>query len=123
MNAASYKTIICHHYSNHGTCRYKNCTFAHGCLELVNKDPINYKKTQCNEFKKYGKCSYNEKCSFMHGKKRFLSVNEKLVRNPTFDDPPFGGSVFKNILINELRNESSKTDKDFIFELFEKLIY
>ncbi|DAZ95509.1 TPA: hypothetical protein N0F65_001848 [Lagenidium giganteum] len=63
-----YKTELCKHFTETGTCRYgAKCQFAHGEEELrgVLRHP-KYKTTRCKAFLSTGKCMYGSRCRFIH---------------------------------------------------------
>lgn len=63
-----YKTELCKHFMETGTCRYSNkCQFAHGEDELrgVLRHP-KYKTTKCKAYAATGKCMYGGRCRFIH---------------------------------------------------------
>ncbi|KAI9907345.1 hypothetical protein PsorP6_004520 [Peronosclerospora sorghi] len=63
-----YKTELCKHYTENGSCRYgSKCQFAHGEEELrgVLRHP-KYKTTRCKAYVSTGKCMYGSRCRFIH---------------------------------------------------------
>ena len=63
-----YKTELCKHFMEVGTCRYSNkCQFAHGYHELrgVLRHP-KYKTTACKAYSVTGTCVYGNRCRFIH---------------------------------------------------------
>lgn len=63
-----YKTELCKHFMDTGTCRYGNkCQFAHGEHELrgVLRHP-KYKTTMCKAYATEKKCQYGNRCRFIH---------------------------------------------------------
>ena len=68
----NYKTELCRNWMQEGECEFdKECAYAHGQKELVQKQPSyhkNYKTKICKNFHENtpGKCSYGEKCQFIH---------------------------------------------------------
>lgn len=86
MNTAKYKTVLCKHYGQNGTCSYGDkCQFAHGFQELKSSigtdninnhdptkpkttpDPSNFKIVKCKNWESSGSCKYGSVCTFAHG--------------------------------------------------------
>jgi len=97
MNANKYKTVLCKHFSQTGTCSYgEKCQFAHGLHEIkntggsgmpgvgmnnnmvgggfmpekINKqppNPSNFKIIKCKNWEANGTCKYGSVCTFAHG--------------------------------------------------------
>lgn len=74
-----YKTELCKHFMDTGTCRYGNkCQFAHGEHELrgVLRHP-KYKTTLCKAFSTEGKCQYGNRCRFIHERGDGSGIDEQ----------------------------------------------
>lgn len=86
MNANKYKTVLCKHFGQTGTCSYADkCQFAHGFQELKNTtstpiiggvetkitkqppNPSNFKIVKCKNWEATGTCKYGSVCTFAHG--------------------------------------------------------
>ena len=95
MNPGKYKTVLCKHFGQNGTCSYGDkCQFAHGFQELKNSsnptgipdqgsmmqtsqpslnmtkvtpNPANYKIVKCRTWESTGSCKYGSVCTFAHG--------------------------------------------------------
>mmetsp|Transcript_14516 Transcript_14516/g.24780 ORF Transcript_14516/g.24780 Transcript_14516/m.24780 type:complete len:143 (+) Transcript_14516:272-700(+) len=68
----NYKTEMCRNWVQTGECEFaKDCAYAHGYTELNRKPSSlhkNYKTKMCKKWhiSTPGKCSYGEKCQFIH---------------------------------------------------------
>lgn len=63
-----YKTEMCKHFVETGTCRYDTvCQFAHGPEQLrdVLRHP-KYRTTKCKVYESTGHCNYGDRCRFIH---------------------------------------------------------
>lgn len=85
MNSNKYKTVLCKHFGQTGTCSYGDkCQFAHGFQELKNTggnmmgmtenksnkqppNPSNFKIVKCKNWEANGTCKYGSVCTFAHG--------------------------------------------------------
>lgn len=93
MNQGKYKTVLCKHFGQTGTCSYGDkCQFAHGFQELKNTstgmmnqnqgmnqssqkmnqqkqppNPSNFKIVKCKNWETNGSCKYGSVCTFAHG--------------------------------------------------------
>ena len=88
MNIGKYKTVLCKHFGQNGTCSYGDkCQFAHGFQELKNSNvptgvqniiadpskqksvpnPANFKIIKCKNWETSGSCKYGSVCTFAHG--------------------------------------------------------
>lgn len=86
MNQGKYKTVLCKHFGQSGTCSYGDkCQFAHGFQELKNSssnisnnmgtetkvkqapNPSNFKIVKCKNWETTGNCKYGSVCTFAHG--------------------------------------------------------
>ena len=84
LSSNKYKTVLCKHYGQTGTCSYgEKCQFAHGFTELKNSNlpmtsneikqtknppnPSNFKIVKCKNFETNGSCKYGSVCTFAHG--------------------------------------------------------
>ena len=69
VDKTKYKTEMCKNWIESGQCRYGNkCQFAHGNVEVINKDPTNnkYKSKACKQFHEKFHCPYGRRCLFKH---------------------------------------------------------
>jgi hypothetical protein len=110
-------TIICIHYANNGICHYKGCQYAHGVSWIVCDDTRKYRKIECREYAETGKCRYNKNCYFKH-KDRLLKVSNKIVRNPTIEDPIENQKLLNIVLLNELYSKEKSEIGDLLFEIY-----
>lgn len=68
----NYKTELCKNFMENGYCEFNDeCAYAHGMAELNFKQKTpnkNYKTKMCKKWhvETPGKCSYGEKCQFIH---------------------------------------------------------
>lgn len=96
MNTTKYKTVLCKHFGQTGTCSYGDkCQFAHGFHELkssmnngtiqMNQDPnkpktapnpSNFKIVKCKNWENTGSCKYGSVCTFAHGDSEMRSKND-----------------------------------------------
>jgi len=93
MNSNKFKTVLCKHFGQTGTCSYGDkCQFAHGFQELKNSgvpnsgisgiqnipdmsmnkqktapNPSNFKIVKCKNWETSGTCKYGSVCTFAHG--------------------------------------------------------
>jgi len=82
MNTNKYKSVLCKHFGQTGTCSYGDkCQFAHGYQELKNSsssfnqndgkrqpaNPSNFKIVKCKNWDQNGSCKYGSVCTFAHG--------------------------------------------------------
>lgn len=90
MNTGKFKTVLCKHFGQNGTCSYGDkCQFAHGFQELKNSpnpgtgnvvtqipdmnkqktqpNPSNFKIVKCKNWETSGACKYGSVCTFAHG--------------------------------------------------------
>ncbi len=93
MNSIKFKTVLCKHFGQTGTCSYGDkCQFAHGFQELKNSgapntgnsgihtmpdmninkqktapNPSNFKIVKCKNWETSGTCKYGSVCTFAHG--------------------------------------------------------
>jgi hypothetical protein len=107
MNTIKYKTVLCKHFGQNGTCSYGDkCQFAHGFQELkstvnvgginqmssdptkpkVAANPSNFKIVKCKNWETTGSCKYGSVCTFAHGDNELRSKsdnNQQLGIKPT----------------------------------------
>jgi len=72
-SSAKYKTELCKHFSETGTCKWADkCRFAHGTEEIHLKTHINlqYKTKLCENFFNKGFCPYGHRCQYQHDNSR-----------------------------------------------------
>jgi len=95
MNSNKFKTVLCKHFGQTGTCSYGDkCQFAHGFQELKNTstspnnmmgtgtvpggvpdnkvikqppNPSNFKIVKCKNWETNNSCKYGSVCTFAHG--------------------------------------------------------
>ena len=113
MNNNKYKTVLCKHFGQTGTCSYGDkCQFAHGYQELKNPiggmppmstnssvstdtskvknvpNPNNFKIVKCKNWETTGTCSYGSVCTFAHGDQELRTKvdNTQVMSNSMFDN-------------------------------------
>lgn len=96
MNNNKFKTVLCKHFGQNGTCSYGDkCQFAHGYQEIKSSNmtmgstmppttspmvdmgmkqqqktipnPSNFKIVKCKNWETTGTCKYGSVCTFAHG--------------------------------------------------------
>lgn len=68
---------MCKNWIESGHCRYgPKCQFAHGKVEVINKEPTNnkYKSKACKQFHEKLTCPYGRRCLFKHEDRQFPEV-------------------------------------------------
>ncbi|KAG6609701.1 zinc finger domain containing protein [Phytophthora cinnamomi] len=110
-----YKTELCKHYTENGSCRYgSKCQFAHGEEELrgVLRHP-KYKTTRCKAFMSTGKCMYGSRCRFIHTRhpgdedQRFVDYGSSDLRDnlsSTASESDDQDAQSKDLLVNPYGN-------------------
>ena len=75
-NEENLKTELCKKWiQNNGFCPYGiKCKFAHGKIELVEKNSKNYKKKECHSFYSKGYCNYGTRCLFKHDERKIREI-------------------------------------------------
>jgi hypothetical protein len=109
MNSNKFKTVLCKHFGQNGTCSYGDkCQFAHGFQELKNPNmslgnmvipdtttkvktvpnPNNFKIVKCKNWETSGTCSYGSVCTFAHGDNEIRTKvdNTQLMNNSQMKD-------------------------------------
>lgn len=95
MNSNKYKSVLCKHFGQTGTCSYGDkCQFAHGFQELRNTgtsnmvgiqenkvtkqppNPSNFKIVKCKNWETNGSCKYGSVCTFAHGDTELRTKSE-----------------------------------------------
>jgi hypothetical protein len=100
MNVGKFKTVLCKHFIQHGSCSYGDkCQFAHGHHELhsgsigvnlggipqmestskpnkVPPNPANFKIVKCKNWESTGNCKYGSVCTFAHGDNELRTKSE-----------------------------------------------
>jgi hypothetical protein len=95
MNSNKYKSVLCKHFGQTGTCSYGDkCQFAHGFQELRNTgnsnmmgiqenkvtkqppNPSNFKIVKCKNWETLGSCKYGSVCTFAHGDTELRTKSE-----------------------------------------------
>ncbi len=95
MNTNKYKTVLCKHFGQTGTCSYGDkCQFAHGFQELKNSgnnnqvigmqenktkqppNPSNFKIVKCKNWETNGSCKYGSVCTFAHSDNELRTKSE-----------------------------------------------
>jgi hypothetical protein len=80
VDKTKYKTEMCKNWIEQGQCRYgSKCQFAHGDLQLMQKDaPQNnkYKSKLCKQFHEKKFCPYGKRCLFIHEVRPFEDVHD-----------------------------------------------
>lgn len=112
MNSNKFKTVLCKHFSQSGSCSYGDkCQFAHGFQELQNPstivgnlntsisslstdnskvknipNPSNFKIVKCKNWEMTGTCSYGSVCTFAHGEHELRTkVDNSQVMTSNYD--------------------------------------
>mmetsp|Transcript_31541 Transcript_31541/g.30861 ORF Transcript_31541/g.30861 Transcript_31541/m.30861 type:complete len:140 (+) Transcript_31541:153-572(+) len=85
VDKTKYKTEMCKNWIEQGTCRYgSKCQFAHGNLQLIQKDaPQNnkYKSKLCKQFHEKNFCPYGRRCLFIHEVRSYEEVHQYFYLN------------------------------------------
>lgn len=103
MNVGKFKTVLCKHFIQHGSCSYGDkCQFAHGHHELssgpmlgvnmnigsipqmestskpnkIPPNPANFKIVKCKNWEATGNCKYGSVCTFAHGDNELRTKSE-----------------------------------------------
>ena len=107
MNTGKFKTVLCKHFGQTGTCSYGDkCQFAHGFQELKNSgstsqmgmgmpmmqgidnsqkiktapNPSNFKIVKCKNFETTGSCKYGSVCTFAHGDQEIRTKSDNNIQ-------------------------------------------
>jgi hypothetical protein len=77
VDKTKYKTEMCKNWIELGHCRYgRKCQFAHGNVEVSNKEPQNakYKSKMCKQFHERQHCPYGNRCLFRHEQRELVEL-------------------------------------------------